>query len=40
MNGTPSPAPSVERAIGCAIAVGILCMTLLILGVILISVGP
>jgi hypothetical protein len=36
MNGAPSP--SLDRAISCAMALGILCMTLLILGVVLLSV--
>lgn len=37
MNGSPSP--SADGAIGCALAAGVLCLTLLILGVILMSVG-
>lgn len=30
--------PSFDRAIGCAIAAGVVCMTLLIVGLILVSV--
>jgi hypothetical protein len=33
------PSPSVDHAISCALVVGAICMTLLILGLILISVG-
>lgn len=32
-----APSPLVDRAIGCAIAVGVLCMTLLIVGFILVN---
>jgi hypothetical protein len=38
MTGSPSSTYA-DRAIGCALAVGVLCMTLLIVAVILISVG-
>lgn len=37
MNDAPSP--TVDRVISCVIAVGVLCLTLLIVGAILISVG-
>jgi hypothetical protein len=35
MNETPSP--SVDRAISCGLVVGIICMTLLILGMVLVT---
>lgn len=35
MSGPPSPA--VDRAISCGLVIGVICMTLLILGVIMIS---
>lgn len=37
MNDAPSPAA--DRAISCAIAVTVLCLTLLVLGLILMSFG-
>jgi uncharacterized membrane protein len=37
MNGSSSP--TADRVISCALAIGVLCLALLILGVILMSVG-